>query len=425
MTRQATIRVQIPGQAAVRIGGAALIDRNKNHTVGEFSAVSDYEVTLDLATVTPGDYRLSLFVSDYPVLYFPVRIGGEAKRTFEFARPQPACVTITFQEINTGSATRTVHAITFALPKKPEVVVMLAGADLKGATGYLASAKTWRDDLYHGRTDIGDQPGQSIPQTIHDHTLVTMFDFRTGMREEQLKAVRGWYTMTSEMQGNEPPDLAHPHHEKALKRRQEADSISIVHVYDYLSRLGVGSPGCVRELHFFAHAYLRGPILQNTSDHSDTDARDPTDKDCRTKDLLPVNLARYGSLPDAFSSTSYVKIWGCFNDVIRERLAKVARTKSREEVVQIEGEPYTSEDVIREMRMHLFPENYMLALCRTLGVDGWAAAPGTTSSYKKGMAPRHYFFVDERYHGAIIGWYERFFDCKRDIAGYVSYRKLL
>lgn len=32
--------------------------------------------------------------------------------------------------------------------------------------------------------------------------------------------------------------------------------------------------------------------------------RDPTDKDPRTKDFLPVNLAQYSSLPDAFDPDS-------------------------------------------------------------------------------------------------------------------------
>jgi hypothetical protein len=404
-----------------------LIDTALRKTIIEFTAIDDFAVYLDLAAITPGTYRLAVNIAHYPTLHFSVRVEGAADRTIGFVSPAPACATISVQQASAGaSVSRRIHMVNFALPAKHEAVVLVAGADLKGDTKYMQYANTWRDDLYHGCTDLDDQPNLSIKRGVHDHTVVSIFDFRTGYLEKQVKGTRGWHSMYRAMQGTEPPAIERPKAEGALERRQAADSISITDVYYYISELGRASPGCLRQLHFFSHAFRQGPILLNTDDSNDgiSDLRDPTDKDPRTKDFLPINLARYSHLPAAFVTDAYVKNWGCFSSDMRGRLDAVARTKSLDEVAMYKGKPYTSADVVRELRMHTFPDSYMVAFCRELGVDGWSSAPGTKSSYKS-SENRRYFHVDEHEHGAIIGWYERNFGCQRDVGGAISFRKLV
>jgi hypothetical protein len=421
---QAIVRIQAPGGPAIRIISVRLIDATTRDTV-EFTVLDDYSVYLDLAAVVPGEHRLAMNIAGYPTLHFSMQIDGEAERSLRFISPTPACATITTQQASAGpAASRRVHMVTFALPSKFEAVILVAGADLKGETNYRRFAETWRDDLYRGRTDLGKTPNQPVSRGIHNHTLVSIFDFRTGRLEEQIKGTRGWHPMRGAMQGTQPPAIEAPEAPDALARRQNTDSISIVHVYHYISDLGRAHGGCLRQLHFFSHAFVQGPILLNTSDNEPSDRRDPTDKDPRPKDFLPVNLAAYRDLPAAFTSATHVKNWGCFGVQKAKLLRAVARTKTLDQPVEFDGDIYTSAEVIDYLRAHVFPRSYMSALCRDLGVNSWSAAPGTSSSLKS-SSRRMYFYVKEGTHGAVIGWYERNFGCKRDLGGAISFQTLV
>src|SRR5690606_33369747 len=337
MRDQAVLRVQVPGGPGVAVSFARLIHPKTRKTVADFVAIDDYTVALDLATVTPETYQLAIKIADHPTLHFSVGIEGASDRTFDFVQPSPACATISVQHGSAGSSvSRRVHMVHFALTPKHEEVVLVAGADLKGDTKYVKFARTWRDDLYYGRTDLGADLDQPIPRGIHDHTVVSIFDFRTGYLERQIKGVDGWHTMYRAFQGSVPPNIKNPKEDDALERRQAADSISILDVYRHISDLGRARRGCVRQLHFFSHAYLRGPVLLNTKDANEhvSDLRDPTDKDPRTKDFLPVNLAQYRSLPDAFDAGTHVKNWGCFASEMKKKLAAVARTKNLDQQIK-------------------------------------------------------------------------------------------
>jgi hypothetical protein len=410
---------------------ARLIDLETRKTIVDFTALNDYSVYFELDAVTAGKYQLAVDIADYPTLHFSVVVAGVADRTFDFVSPRPACATISVQQATAGgSVSRRIHMVHFALPPKHEAVVLVAGVDLKGDTRYVKYARTWRDDLYYGRTDLStdllNSPDQPIPRAIHDHTVVSMFDFRTGYLEEQIKGVDGWHAMVGALQGTVAPDIERPRDDDALARRQKADSISILDVYRHISELGRVCRGCVRQLHFFSHAWLRGPVLLNTSDGNDaiSDLRDPTDKDPRPKDFLPINLAQYKSLPDAFDPSTLVKNWGCFGSDMADKLKAVARTKTLDQVVMIKDQPYTSADVIRELQMYTFPENYMVAFCRELRVDGWALPPGTSSIYKASSKYR-YFVLHESKHRAVVKWYKRNFKYEQDIGGAFSYRRFL
>lgn len=427
MRDQVILRVQVPGGPGVAVRSAWLIDPKTRKTAIDFTALDDYAVYVELDAVTPKTYQLALEIADHPTLRFSVDIAGASDRTFDFVAPTPACATVSVQWASAGTKhSRRIHLVHFALRPKHESVVLVAGADLKGGSRYVKYARTWRDDLYHGRTDLGDVADQQIPRAIHDHTVVSIFDFRTGYFEQQIKGVEGWHIMHRALQGTVVPDIARPKDDDALARRQKADSISIVDVYRHMSELGRASRGCVRQLHFFSHAWLRGPVLQNTSDMNDgtSKLRDPTDKDPRTKDFLPVNLAQYSSLPDAFDANTLVKNWGCFGSDMAKKLKAVARTKTLDQVVKIEDRPYTSADVMRELEMYTFSESYMIAFCREMRVDVWALPPGTSSVYKT-SSKYYYFHLHETKHRAVIGWYKRNYNYEQDLGGAFSYRKFL
>jgi len=431
MRDQVILRVQVPGGPGVPVHAARLVDPKSRKTVTDFTALDDYTAYFELEAVSAGTYQLAVDIADHPTLQFSVVIAGAADRTFDFTAPRPMCATISVQQASAGpSVSRRIHMIQLAFPPKHEAVVLVAGVDLKGGTRYVEYAGTWRDDLYHGRTDLSTDlhasPNHAIPRAIYDHTVISLFDFRTGYLEQEIKGVDGWHSMGRAMQGTVAPDIERPKDDDALDRRQNADSISIVDVYRHISELGRTCRACVRQLHFFSHAWLRGPVLLNTSDMNDgiSDLRDPTDKDPRPKDFLPINLSQYKFLPDAFDTSTLVKNWGCFGSDMADKLKAVARTKTLDEVVMVDGEPYTSADVIREIEMYSWPENYMLAFCRALRVDAWALPPGTSSIYKTSSKFK-YFVLHESKHRAVVNWYKRNFPYEQDFGGAFAYRNFL
>lgn len=428
MLDQLILCVQNPGGKGVRIASARLLDGKRDKTLAKLVEMGNYLVGIELADVPTGSHRLALDIPGHPTLHFGVDIEGDVDRSFAFCKPTPACATVTVQQASAGeSHSRRVHVVALELAAKHEELVMVAGVDLKGGANYMKFANTWRDDLYHGRTDLGAQPNQAIPRAITDHTVVSMFDFRTGNLEQYIKGIDGWHRMQRVMQGHERPDIKKPKSDDALARRQRADCISILDVYGHLSTLGRTHPGSVKQLHFFSHGYSMGPVLLNTYDNTKSnDARDPTDKDPRTKDFLPVNLAHYPNLQAAFVRDAYVKAWGCFGSDIVDKLRAVSRTTDINQQVRVKGrnETWSSADVIVELRRDILPDSYMVEFCKAIGVDGWSAPPGVTSSYKR-SSRRYYFHINEGVHGEVVGWYERHFGCARDLSGMVSFRKLV
>jgi hypothetical protein len=421
------IQAQRSDGSALRILAARLLDATVGTTLVNLLEMGNYLVGTWLADVPVGTHRLVLDIEGHPTLEFSVDVEGDSDRSFEFTRPTPMCATVTVQQASAGDAhSARLYVVSLSLSARHEHVVLVAGVDLKGGTDYMKFASTWRDDIYHGRTDLGATPNLSIPRAITDLTVVSMFDFRTGNLDKCIKGIDGWHRISRAMQGSERPDIAKPKSDDALERRQNADSISILHVYQHIDALGQTQPGSVRQLHFFSHGYRDGPVLLNTYDNIKGDARDPTDKDPRTKDFLPSNLARFSNFKAAFMRDAYVKAWGCFGSDMVKKLRAVSRTKNIDEQVSVKGQPhtYSSADVIRELRRDTLPDSYMVQFCQTIGVDGWSAPPGVTSSYKS-SSRRYYFDINEDVHGDVVAWYERYFGCVRDLSGMVSFRKLV
>ena len=119
----------------------------------------------------------------------------------------------------------------------------------------------------------------------------------------------------------------------AEREALELDDVSIMDVYAAIERAAADGIR-TRELHFFSHADLRGPILVNSLDlmPPDDPRRDRFDRDGRTdKDFAPPNRDA-GAFAQAFRPTSVVYVWGCGRqDVVTHVLRATAaqRTGSR------------------------------------------------------------------------------------------------
>jgi hypothetical protein len=94
--------------------------------------------------------------------------------------------------------------------------------------------------------------------------------------------------------------------------------MSITDIYSCVQTIGAGADaGSVRELSFFCHGWMGGPILVNSFDPTRDDStqpRDPNDKDARTaKDFIPptTSAPALANFTKAFSSSAFIWIWGC------------------------------------------------------------------------------------------------------------------
>ena len=104
----------------------------------------------------------------------------------------------------------------------------------------------------------------------------------------------------------------------------QRDTLSIKDVYDEVELIGKYHRNELEQLHFFSHAYQKGPILVNSiDDRFETrgskayplapEERDPDDKDGRAGlDLKPKNIDLQNFM-EAFSKSGYIWNWGCNN----------------------------------------------------------------------------------------------------------------
>ena len=93
---------------------------------------------------------------------------------------------------------------------------------------------------------------------------MTIFDFKMGTRTRMVKSASGWMEMDCVLQGTVKTHLGSYKDATNVQKRYLDDSISIRHVYDYISALGAVAPGTLREFHIFSHAWAGGPILVET-----------------------------------------------------------------------------------------------------------------------------------------------------------------
>ncbi|MFO7565699.1 MAG: hypothetical protein R6X02_23860 [Enhygromyxa sp.] len=422
MSEQLTLTFETLGDPPNKLSSAWLINEGNAQLVAQLVQKDNYTASLDLGQVPSGRYWLSAKITNHPVLRFTIQVSGEGQRKVSFVGGTPRCASLSDHCVIQGSKKCSrAYIIKFSLPRKHSAIVLVAGFDHHYKKGqpvnYAIYARRWRDDLYRGMTDAGGVPNQKIDRGIFDHTVVSIFDFATGDLCEQIRSTKGWHTMYECMCGKERPHTANPRLDKEL--RELTDSISITDVYAHISKIGRDAPRSLQQLHFFSHAYYMGPVLVNTDVHSSTNERDPKDKDPRPNDFKEPNLKRWSHLKEAFAPNASMKSWGCnVERRLRRQILAVMHAKDDREQVKHGGDVITRAEVMGDIR-DAASKSYIMACVDALGLDAWAAAPGTAANYDTGQ-----FHVPDSVFGSIVGWYEKNFGGRRDLTSHFPYVKL-
>jgi hypothetical protein len=411
-----SIDVRDTNTAALALVAARLLDCNDR-------AASSAEASgrLSLGALAPGSYRLELELAARPAISFGVELRAtKAGPRLSLSAPAPRCCELT--------RTNNQPTLRVTLGPRHEEIVFVAGWDYSGGANTNLWAHAWRDDLYAGQTWI---TGAAKPLTklIHDHTIVTHFDFSTGVRTRRVKGKRGWHVIDERLQGTAATHTGDYHDPVNDDLRQKADSISIVHVYDHITALGRLSPGCVAGFHIFSHAWAGGPILVNTSEGSryrHSGKRDPSDKDGRSKDFDPVNMPELEHFCAAFCPSAIAKVWGCFATTAYRRLVRAAAKASDKQCkLTIAWEDDTTvertgAEIEAEFRQSILADSYMAKLGRVTGIPVYGAPPGMGASYKR-IHKHQYMFIRERVYELEYQWFATALALAPDISGHIPY----
>ena len=262
MTEWLVIRVTDENGGALTPSSVTLSAGGTRHALAD---VASQGLSLDLSGVAPGNYQLELVLPKRPALPLAVAVKARgAARMMAFRGPSPAIASLTSQSVTAGkAASRTLHVIGLKLPKQHAEVVLVAGWDYSGGADNTLYATTWRDDLYAGQTYLTGT-ARRIAKQIDDHTVVTLFDFKSGKRRRWLKGRSEWHQLDSVLQGKVPTHTGHYKDPANTQKRHDDDSISIVHVYDYVAELGQAAAQSLKRFDIFSHAWAGGPILVDT-----------------------------------------------------------------------------------------------------------------------------------------------------------------
>lgn len=417
--------------------GAALaptsVELRQGTSSHAFGDVAGQGLSLDLGAVAPGAYSLVVTLPNRPEL--PLAVGVKTAKTGKlvyFRGRSPAAAALSSQSVSAGPAkSRTLHVIELTLGKSHEEVVLVAGWDYSGGANNALYAKTWRDDLYAGETHVTGSK-TTITRVVHDFTVVTLFDFKTGLRTRWLKGRSDWHELDSVLQGTVPTHTASYKTPANTQKRHDDDSISIVHVYDYIIELGAAAPRSLMRFDIFSHAWAGGPILANTDQDEEfaTGARhterDPGDKDGRDKDFTSTNMPRRADFRKAFASDGVAKVWGCFATTDYRRLIRGAAQAPDETTLftvrTSEGEvEVTGERVKNFFRVRLLPETYMGQMAMTAGITVYGAPPGMGADLRA-VGKKNYMFVNQSVYRLEYGWYKDALGLEPDESGHIPFR---
>lgn len=270
-------------------------------------------------------------------------------------------------------------------------VILVAGWDYDGGNQNIVFPITRMRDLY-------------VDKKIDNATLVTLYDFETGIKTQWIKGndkikvknnsiKTGWCLLTSELQGSAAPNLT-------TLGSPGNDCISIVHVYDYIIEIGSKRPGILSEYSIFSHSYWGGPILLDTNERPDyqvggakQNERDPYDKDCRWKDFNSTNMPDISKFKAAFTSNPIIKMWGCLAITSYNRMIyKARKAASDSQKLNIPPDDRTSTNsgtIFPDTRLGVdsylkdsaFKDNFMYQMSQSLGIPVWGGGPGMGASY--------------------------------------------
>jgi hypothetical protein len=380
--------------------------------------------TAALTELSAGLQQLRVDLSDRPSLRLQLEVAiADGRPRVRVAEPAPLLC-----ELQVDADNRRFTLLVELGPAHHELL-FVAGWDYSGGADNRRWCETWRDDLHAGKTWIGGVEA-SIPKQIHDHTVVTLFDFVTGDRVQQLRGANGWHEADRTRQGAVRPHLGRYRDPANAARRHDDDSISIVHVYDHITALGRVSPGSVACLHIFSHAWAGGPILANTSRsprYAHSARRDPGDKDGRIGDFTRTNMPELEHFAGAFASDAIAKVWGCYATTLYRRMVRAAaRAKDREQTLTIRAandvRRMTAAAIEAEFSESILGNSYMAQLGRVAGIAVHGAPPGMGANLQR-HGRRYYMFVNRRVYALEYRWYAEALGLEPDLSGHFAYTK--
>jgi hypothetical protein len=400
-------------------------------------------MSADITAVAPGAYQVAIDLPDRPTFAFNGAIEAKKGRTtFVFAAPSPRCCGLTTHHASRGDATSpSLVTLTLRVGRTHEEIVLVAGWDYSGGSDNTLYAKTWRDDLYDGKTTAIRSPselkkGVAISPKIRDYTRVTLFDFKTGDRTRWFKGQSRWHQVDRVLQGAVRTHLGKYSDPANEQKRHDDDAISITHVYDYIIELGRRYAGSLIGFHIFSHAWDGGPLLVNTNQApifhygGARDAeRDPGDKDGRHKDFDIINMPEVALFKAAFRGDAALKIWGClavdlYRDMIRAaaRARKTKRPRDEPLNFSADGQAVTMSQaqIEDEFRARVLPDAYMSRLAAAVGLTVFGAPPGVGSNLAR-VGKKDYMYVNQAVHATILQWCEDALGLKRDLSGHIAY----
>ena len=384
---------------------------------------------LEISKLKAGEYELRIDLPSYPTLVFQVKLTDKGtQRSFTFRGTTPKCCSIARKHATAGDETSPVlYTAAFALGSQYQELVLVAGWDYSGGSDNSLYAKTWRDDLYEGYTWITGKKTK-IARVVYDYTIVSLFDFRSGQRTRWMKGQKKWHVMDVVLQGAVPTRTS-----GTADERHGDDSISVVHVYEYIKRCGDEAAGSVVGLHVFSHSYLVGPILVNTYEGADyiaggakEDERDPGDKDARRKDFNGKNLKDPARLKAAFGADAIIKIWGCFAHRELRAIVRAAydHRKTPDKKIKItyvgKSREMTPKKIVSLFQKTVLPASYMAKMAKAIGKSVWGAPPGTGANLKT-VGKRNYMFVDLKYYSKAVKWYTTVLKLRADEGNYIPF----
>ena len=344
---------------------------------------------------------------------------GKHGLALAFAGNKPLCAELRQQ------GPRTQLEITLGVTHKE--VIFVSGWDYSGGSEHRRWCETWRDDLREGQTWLCGEP-REIARLIDEHTIVTLFDFETGERIQQLAADGGWHECDRGVQGSVPTHLGPLLDEDANEKRRTDDSISIVHVYRHIIELGRRSPGSLLALHVFSHAWAGGPILVNTDEsrrYAGSPQRDPADKDGRTKDFSPTNMPEREHFAAAFGRGAIAKIWGCYATTLYRRMARAAaKALEPDTPLTVRADEHvrklSAAQIVEEFRAVILGDSYMARLGRAAGITVYGAPPGMGANLER-VGKRWYMYVDQGVYALEYRWYAQALGLEPDVSGHFAY----
>ncbi len=419
-------------QVAITPASARLVNEQSQAAL-DFVDDPSRGLHIDLSASPLGPARLEITLPNHPTLPFRVEIEPGQ---FAFVGPTPKCCTVARTNGIAGdSSSPRVFTATFELRRAHEEIIFVAGWDYLGKANFSAWCDAWRDDLYEGRTWISGK-ARTLPRKIHDHTIVTHFDFATGLRVRRIKGQKGWHELDRALQGQVPTDRRYPAKDPDNKHKRHADdSISILHVYEHIKQLGRAQPGSLLGLHVFSHSWSGGPIMVNTNQRpiyasggAWAHRRDPGDKDCRSKDFNGHNMPDVADFRAAFRPDASVKVWGCFATTFFRRLVRAAANAGADKTkpLKIRKDAKTfvemsAAEIEAYIRDTVIGRCFMTRMAKAARIPVYGAPPGTGSNQAR-IRGRYYSFVNQRVFKKEFRWYANALGLAADESGYIPYR---